>query len=112
MKKYHCLVRLLVLLICFGLVWPVLPKIEEGAEAAQRRSSKSKKRARAKKSSGKRASGRRARRSRRSRRASTPVVRRKGFDEMIGSNPGTLDGTDEEVAGAQIEEFKLRAYVK
>lgn len=119
MKKYRCLVRLLVLLLCFGLVWPVMPKIEEGAEAAQRRSSKSKKRASAKKSSRsrvKRSSSRRSRvrRSRRgrSRRASTPVVRRKGFDEMIGSNPGTLDGTDEEIAGAQIEEFKLRAYVK
>lgn len=115
MKKYHFLVRLLVLLICFGLVWPV---VENDAEAAQRRrSSKSKKRVSTKKSSRsrvKRSSSRRSRtrRSRRNRRASTPTIHRKGFDEMIGSNPGTLDGTDEEIAGAQIEEFKLRAYVK
>lgn len=111
MSKYRFLVRLLVLLLCFGLVWPV---VEDGTEAAQRRRSR---RASAKKSSKsrvKRSSGRRSRtrKSRRSRRASAPTVHRKGFDEMIGSNPGTLDGTDEEIAGAQIEEFKLRAYVK
>ena len=52
---------------------------------------------------------RRSRRSRRSR-ASTPAIRRKGFDEMISQ--GAPEGTDEELAGAQIEEFKLRAWVK
>ena len=113
MKKSRFLVRLLVLLICFGLAWPV---VENDVDAAQRRrSSKSKKRASAKKSSRsrvKRSSSRRGRKTRRGRRVSASTVHRKGFDEMIGSNPGTLDGTDEEIAGAQIEEFKLRAYVK
>ncbi len=128
MSKHRFLVRLLVLLLCFGLVWPV---VEDDADAAQRRRSRrasAKKSGKSSRSRAKRASGRRSRvrgrgrgrgrgRLRRARRgrgrhSSTPVVRRKGFDEMIGSNPGTLDGTDEEVAGAQIEEFKLRAYVK
>ncbi|MBI3423980.1 MAG: M28 family peptidase [Acidobacteria bacterium] len=99
--------------------------MEEGADAAQRRrSAKSSRRASAKKSGksargrAKRSGGRRSRvRGRRGRRGrsrggAAPIVRRKGFDEMIGSNPGALDGTDEEIAGAQIEEFKLRAYVK
>jgi Zn-dependent M28 family amino/carboxypeptidase len=112
MSKNHFFVRLIVLFICFGLVWPAL---ETDAEGAQRRSSK---RATAKKSSKSsrvsRSRGRsRTRRSRsRTRRKASPPIARKGFDEMIGSQPGLLDGSDEEVAGAQIEEFKLRAYVK
>jgi Zn-dependent M28 family amino/carboxypeptidase len=101
MSKYRFFIRLLVIIICFGLVWPV---IENNAEAQKRRS----KRPTAKKGSGKKSSRARGR-SRRSRSSST--IPRKGFDEMIGSQPGA-GNTDEYLAGKQIEEFKLRAYVK
>lgn len=107
MSTYRYLIRFVVFLICFGLVWPAL---ETDADAAQRRRSR---RSSAKKSSRSRASRSKSRgRTRRSRRSRSAPVVRKGFDEMIGSQPGLLDGTDEEVAGAQIEESKLRAYVK
>ena len=117
MSKHRFLVRLLIGLICFGLVWPVF---EDDADAAQRRRSKSSKSGKrsakrgGKSSRGRAARGRRGRgrRGRRSRGAATPTIYRKGFDEMIGSNPGKFEGSDEEIAGAQIEEFKLRAYVK
>lgn len=104
--------RLVILLLCLGLVWPAL----EGSTEARRQRKKSSKvqKSRSKRSSKvSRARGRsRVRRTRRSRRSrsSAPAIRRKGFDEMISQ--GAPEGTDEELAGAQIEEFKLRAWVK
>ncbi len=94
MSKYSFFIRLLVFLICFGLVWPV---VESDAATQKRRA----KRSSAKKSGSKKSRSRR----------SSSTIPRKGFDEMIGSQPGA-GNTDEELAGKQIEEFKLRAYVK
>ena len=109
--------RLLILILCLGLVWPAL---ESDTEARRQRKKSSK--AKVQKSRSKRGSkvsrsrGRsrsRVRRSRRSRRvrSATPLIRRKGFDEMMSAK-NAPEGTDEELAGAQIEEFKLRAWVK
>jgi Zn-dependent M28 family amino/carboxypeptidase len=106
--------RLLILVLCLGLAWPALEADTEARRQRKKSSKVSKSRSkRSSKVSRSRARSRsRVRRPRRSRRsrASTPAIRRKGFDEMISQ--GAPEGTDEELAGAQIEEFKLRAWVK
>ncbi len=108
--------RLLILVLCLGLFWPALESDTE-ARRQRKKSSKSKvqksRSKRSAKASRSRGRGRsRVRRSRSRRRASsTPAVRRKGFDEMMSAK-NVPEGSDEELAGAQIEEFKLRAWVK
>ncbi len=107
--------RLLILVLLLGLAWPALESDTE-ARRQRKKSSKSKvQKSRSKRGSKvSRSRGRRSRvrRSRSRRRgSSTPAVRRKGFDEMMNAK-NAPEGTDEELAGAQIEEFKLRAWVK
>ena len=109
--------RLLILVLCLGLAWPALESDTE-ARRQRRKSSKSKvqksRSKRGSKVSRSRGRGRgRVRRSRSRRRGSSggSTVRRKGFDEMMNAK-NAPEGTDEELAGAQIEEFKLRAWVK
>ena len=107
--------RLLILVLCLGLLWPALENDTE-ARRQRRKSSKVQKgrSKRGSKVSRSRGRGRgRVRRSRSRRRGSSggSTVRRKGFDEMMNAK-NAPEGTDEEMAGAQIEEFKLRAWIK
>jgi Zn-dependent M28 family amino/carboxypeptidase len=103
MKKNRQLIRLFVFVICFGLIWPA------GYEAtAQSRAKKgAKKSSRAK---SRRSGARRARSGSRSATASTP---RPAFDKIMSENRALLsESSDAELAASQIEENKLRAYVK
>lgn len=109
MKKHRLLIRLVVLLICFGFAEPFgfdSFAMETSAVSPQKKSAK------------KRTPTRRTRRSRVSRnrsrrrnvRATTP---RPAFDKVMSENRALLsESNDAEFAAAQIEEGKLRAHVK
>ncbi len=101
------LIRLVILLVCFGLVGPFgfdSFAMETTAVSPQKKSAK------------KRTPTRRSRRSRASRNrrrnvaATTP---RPAFDKVMSENRALLsESNDAESAGAQIEEGKLRAHIK
>src|SRR5262249_27578288 len=118
MKKHRPLIRLLVLLICFGLVWP----LESSVFAMQRRATPPAqkkgvaKKGVAKKGAAKKVSAKsrldRVSRSRLGSReqATTP---RPAFDKIMSENRALLsESSDAELAASQIEESKLRANVK
>ncbi|MBO0726940.1 MAG: M20/M25/M40 family metallo-hydrolase, partial [Blastocatellia bacterium] len=102
MKINRPLIRLFVLVICFGLLWPA------GADvAAQSRKSKAKKSSRAR--SG-RNSSKRSRSAGHSKTASPPSP---AFDKIMSENRALLsESSDAELAASQIDENKLRAHVK
>ncbi|HZF40619.1 MAG TPA: M20/M25/M40 family metallo-hydrolase [Blastocatellia bacterium] len=103
MKKNHQLLRLLVFVICFGLVWPAGADVS----AQSRAKSRAKKSSRAK---SRRGGSKRARSAGRSSVAPTP---RPAFDKIMSENRALLnESSDAESAASQIEENKLRAHVK
>jgi len=107
MKKNRLLIRLFVFVICFGLVWPVGYDVEAQSRAKSRAKSHAKKSSRAKNS---RRSSRRARSAGRSSAAATP---RPAFDKIMSENRALLsESSDAELAASQIDENKLRAYIK
>src|SRR5574341_2129104 len=110
MKMRRLLIRLVVLLVCFGLVGPFgfdSFAMETTAVSPQK-----------KKSAKKRAPTRRSRSSRvsrgRSRRRNAAVTApRPAFDKIMSENRALLsESNDAELAAAQIEEGKLRAHIK
>jgi Zn-dependent M28 family amino/carboxypeptidase len=102
MKKHRLLIRLVILLVCFGLVGPFgfdSLAMETTAVSPQK-----------KKSAKKRTSTRRSRNRRRNVAATAP---RPAFDKIMSENRALLsESNDAESAAAQIEEGKLRAHIK
>ncbi len=106
MKKHRLLIRLVVLLVCFGLVgsfgfdsFTIAPRMV----SAQKKS--------AKKPVKKRTTTRKSRVSRR--RNVKAVPPRPAFDKIMSENRALLsESNDAELAAAQIEEGKLRAHIK
>lgn len=104
------LIRLVILLVCFGLAGPFgfdLFTMETSAVSPQKKKS-AKKRAPTRKS--RRTSASRSRSRRRNTAATTP---RPAFDKVMSENRALLsESNDAESAAAQIEEGKLRAHIK
>jgi Zn-dependent M28 family amino/carboxypeptidase len=109
MKKNRSLLRLLVFMICFGLIWQIAAE----TSPAQRRARSGAKKSRAKKSARGRSRGRISRRSRRGRSAVVAQPSRPAFDRIMSENRALLnESSDAESAASVIEESKLRAHVK
>jgi Zn-dependent M28 family amino/carboxypeptidase len=107
MKMRRLLIRLVVLLVCFGLAEPFgfdSFAMETSAASPQKKSAK------------KRTPTRRSRRSRASRNRRRNVAAtapRPAFDKVMSENRALLsESNDAELAAAQIEEGKLRAHIK
>jgi Zn-dependent M28 family amino/carboxypeptidase len=114
MNKHRLLIRLVVFLLCFGLVWPV--EFDSFAMQSRTRKASAKKgrsvKKRARSTRSRRARSRSAR-SRRSRRRAPAVAPRPAFDKIMAENRALLsESNDAETAAAEIEEGKLRAHVK
>jgi Zn-dependent M28 family amino/carboxypeptidase len=104
MKIHRLLTRLVVMIVCFGLVWTF--ELESGA-APQRKTTASKKKTQKKPT-------RRKRTTSRKRRGSTAATApRPAFDKVMSENRALLsESNDADLAAAQIDESKLRAHVK
>lgn len=104
-KKGPC-IRLLLLILCLGLVSPLDFTEATASVAKQRRARGS--------SKGKSAKGRSARRSRRGRaNAAATTGARGSFDKVLSEHRGLVnESTDAETASGRIEENLLRAHVK
>ncbi len=119
MKKYSCPVRIIVYMLCLGLIWPVF-SLEASAAASFAASfagggglvaakKKTQKKAKKRSSSRRRSSARK--RGRRSR--NSAAVSRQSFDKVMSENRGLLsESNDIDQAGARIEEGLLHAHVK
>jgi Zn-dependent M28 family amino/carboxypeptidase len=109
MKKHRLLIRLVVLLVCFGLAGPFgfdSFAMETSAVSPQKKSAK-------KRTPTRRTRRGRVSRSRSRRRNAAATTPRPAFDKVMSENRALLSELgDADLAAAQIEEGKLRAHIK